>query len=707
MHKLKFILISLISLLFICSCNSSDNSSSSGGISNPVVYTVSFEANGGTGLMDSITVFSGESIQLPENIFVRAGFDFAGWAVSESGEAVYSDNENITVNNNITLYAVWSSNDNPVVYTVIFDGNGGSGSMDLQQFNIGETKPLSLNTFSYTGYKFLGWSISPNGNPVYSDGESIECTSDLLLYAVWAKDDTGGSVEPVKEYTIYFNANNGDGYMLPLTVEAGKSIQLSENIYTRAGFVFKGWSKVQDGAVEFQDKQYISVSENTTLYAVWEPMQAYTITYHSNTAVEEVKKVSKYPPLPGDKIYLDANEFTNGDLKFVGWSLNQNDNKVTYQDAGPLFELTSNIDLYAVWESNPVTISFNPNGGTGEMPDLYARPGDVIKIPEPVFTRKGYLLKGAYTYNLVTYGTGMDFKVPDENVTFLTLWVEIPKDPDPVFGGNSDKYIDMDVWVKGVTVNKEDWIESNSPGLFYAVRKSNSGWYDTDQSWLNLCWAGASSNMLHWWHDMNKDNVKKYFDHYAPENAERPDTVYEGWGKSRIFGYFSIKYPNHGYYINRALSWYLIGPDDWQPAGGGFYKEVFGDNFTLVEEYLGVTQYSFNKAMARAFDNDMAIGGSEINMSGSHAITLWGAHFNSEGLIDKIYVSDSATAAGNNSPKGYETGLSVIEVVYDQTFGKVYMKTYLGGQIPLTSVTLLSNGAKEWEEYFNTHQALR
>lgn len=111
--------------------------------------------------------------------------------------------------------------------------------------------------------------------------------------------------------------------------------------------------------------------------------------------------------------------------------------------------------------------------------------------------------------------------------------------------------------------------------------------------------------------------------------------------------------------------------------------------------------------MARAFDNDMAIGGSEINMSGSHAITLWGAHFNSEGIIDKIYVSDSATAAGNNSPKGYETGLSVIEVVYDQTFGKVYMKTYLGGQIPLTSVTLLSNGAKEWEDYFKTHEKVR
>lgn len=322
------------------------------------------------------------------------------------------------------------------------------------------------------------------------------------------KDDTGGDVEPAKEYTIYFNANNGDGYMLPLTVEAGKSIQLSDNIYTRAGFVFKGWSKVQDGMVEYYDKQTISVTEDTTLYAVWEPVQSYIITYHSNTAVDEIKKVSKLPPVPGDKIYLDTNEFTNGELKFVGWSLNKDDNKVVYQDAGPVFELTSNIDLYAVWEKNPVVISFNPNGGTGEMPDLYARPGDIIKIPAPVFTRKGYLLKGAYTYNLVTYGTGMDFKVPEENVTFLTLWVEIPKDPDPVFGGNSDKYIDMDVWVKGVTVNKEDWIESNSPGLFYAVRKSNSGWYDTDQSWLNLCWAGASSNMLHWWHDINKENVK-------------------------------------------------------------------------------------------------------------------------------------------------------------------------------------------------------
>lgn len=56
MHKLKFILISLFSLLFILGCGSSNNSSNggSGDITESVSYTVSFNGNGGTGLMERL-----------------------------------------------------------------------------------------------------------------------------------------------------------------------------------------------------------------------------------------------------------------------------------------------------------------------------------------------------------------------------------------------------------------------------------------------------------------------------------------------------------------------------------------------------------------------------------------------------------------------------------------------------------------------------
>lgn len=506
-------------------------------------------------------------------------------------------------------------------------------------------------------------------------------------------------------YTIYFNSNNGDGYMEPITVENNSSVQLPSNKYMRAGFVFKGWSTSDTGSVEYNDNSTVFFSYDVNLYAVWEEIVYYKVKLHSNNG-EDSSIVAEYPShiMP---VKLPYNSFTYGDKKFTGW--HTIDNKEKYIDGDDSLILTGDIDLYASWEDakNVVTISFNPVGASNTMPDIYALAGDIITLPYPTFEKNGYQLQGTYSYDTRSYRFGSSFPVPNNNVEFYTVWIKLPEPPLPNFGGNSKKYIDRDVFVEGITIKKEDWVPSLSKDLYYAVRKSYSGWYDTDQSWLNLCWAGSASNLLHWWHDRNKLNIQNYYDHYAPAGYEKPDITYEGWGKSHIFGYFSVKYPNKGYYTDRALQWYIAGKDDYQPEGGGFYQEVFGGNTSFVEFVGALTQYKFQTAMEKAFDNGMGIGGSEINMSGSHAITIWGAHYNKDGIIDRIYVSDSATAAGNNTPGKQETGVSSLDIIYDSETGQVRMKTYLGGSIPLTAVILLSKGDDIWNDYFSNHTPLR
>lgn len=522
---------------------------------------------------------------------------------------------------------------------------------------------------------------------------------------------TGGSSTPSEPedttsyYTIYFNSNNGDGYMEPLTVLKNNSVVLSPNGYNRVGFVFKGWSTSKTGSVEYMDNSTVSFNYDVTLYAVWEEIVYYKVRLHSNNG-DDSTIVEEYPShiMP---VKLPYNTFTYGDKKFTGWYTI--DNKEKYIDGDDSLVLTGDIDLYASWEDvkNVVTITFNPVGASGSMPALYALSNDIITLPYPTYVKNGYQLQGTYSYGGKSYRFGDKFKVPDTDADLYTVWIKLPEPPLPNFGGNSKKYIDRDVFVDGITIKEDDWVESLSKGLYYAVRKSHSGWYDTDQSWLNLCWAGSASNLLHWWHDKNKDNVQNYYDHYAPLGYEKPDITYEGWGKSHIFGYFSVKFPNKGYYTDRALQWYIAGKDDYQPDGGGFYKEVFGGDTSFVEFVGALTQYKFQLAMEKAFDNNMGIGGAEINMSGSHAITIWGAHYNSEGLIDRIYVADSATVPGNNTPGKQETGVSAVDIVYDSATGQVRMKTYLGGTIPLTAVILLSNGADKWEEFFKNNKPLR
>lgn len=107
--------------------------------------------------------------------------------------------------------------------------------------------------------------------------------------------------------------------------------------------------------------------------------------------------------------------------------------------------------------------------------------------------------------------------------------------------------------------------------------------------------------------------------------------------------------------------------------------------------------------MDKAFKEGRGIIAVEVNGFGPHATTIWGAHFDKSGLIDKIYLSDSGTESGNNSPSGYETGIISIDVVYDDITGSVYMRNSMGGKIPLTAIYTLSNGQAEWEEYFKTH----
>ena len=80
-------------------------------------YTISFNANGGNGSMNSLTVCSGQSVQLSANSFTYTGYNFTGWATSANGQVVYSDVDVITPTANMTLYAVWEAACNNIVTT--------------------------------------------------------------------------------------------------------------------------------------------------------------------------------------------------------------------------------------------------------------------------------------------------------------------------------------------------------------------------------------------------------------------------------------------------------------------------------------------------------------------------------------------------------------------------------------------------------------
>lgn len=71
-------------------------------------HRVAFHANGGIGEMEVQKFTEDVPQKLMLNAFTRDGYDFVGWAVNPDESVVYTDGQEITVTEDITLYAVWS-----------------------------------------------------------------------------------------------------------------------------------------------------------------------------------------------------------------------------------------------------------------------------------------------------------------------------------------------------------------------------------------------------------------------------------------------------------------------------------------------------------------------------------------------------------------------------------------------------------------------
>ena len=70
-------------------------------------YTVSYNANGGSGAPASQTKTYGVNLTLSSTVPTRAGYAFKGWATSSTGAVAYQAGGTYTANSSITLYAVW------------------------------------------------------------------------------------------------------------------------------------------------------------------------------------------------------------------------------------------------------------------------------------------------------------------------------------------------------------------------------------------------------------------------------------------------------------------------------------------------------------------------------------------------------------------------------------------------------------------------
>jgi uncharacterized repeat protein (TIGR02543 family) len=149
-------------------------------------YTVTYNDNGGTGVLSPVTVTAGDTVQLPLAFALTyAGFTQTGWyTAATGGSLVGATGVTIIPPSSLLLYAQWVAN---VPATISFSANAGLGSVPEVTAVVGSTILLpTVGTLLNPGYTFEGWSTSPSSQgSIYAGGASYVVTGPLTLYALW------------------------------------------------------------------------------------------------------------------------------------------------------------------------------------------------------------------------------------------------------------------------------------------------------------------------------------------------------------------------------------------------------------------------------------------------------------------------------------------------------------------------------------------
>ena len=141
-----------------------------------VVYTVTFESNGGSPV-EPQTIADGSKVTQPADP-TRDGYTFDGWYSDASLTTAWIFDSD-TVSKDMTLYAKWKVNE----YTVTFASNDGS-AVNTQTITYGG-KVSEPTAPTREGYTFAGW-YSDEALTQLWDFDTV-ITGNITLYAKWTK----------------------------------------------------------------------------------------------------------------------------------------------------------------------------------------------------------------------------------------------------------------------------------------------------------------------------------------------------------------------------------------------------------------------------------------------------------------------------------------------------------------------------------------
>ncbi|MCR4952535.1 MAG: DUF6273 domain-containing protein [Treponema sp.] len=186
--------------------------------------------------------------------------------------------------------------------------------------------------------------------------------STAAKYNVSVDNITGEADDSVtmviqKPCTVIFDANDGSGKTTKIEFTAGIPFSLygiDFDIIGKDGYYFDGWSKEKNATEKGTEihENYCTLSEDTTLYAVWKKIYTVTIKDPEGICEDEVRKNTD-GEYPTESVYLSVRNFSKDGYAIVGFSKNKNTTEPEYElyDRLSLDEFgdSTELTLYVVW----------------------------------------------------------------------------------------------------------------------------------------------------------------------------------------------------------------------------------------------------------------------------------------------------------------------------------------------------------------------
>lgn len=219
------------------------------------------------------------ALKLPKNTYESPNgkYHFIGWSLKKdrSGRLISDEetilNESTKKNEKITLYATFG-------YEILFDANGGNGTMSPQSAAYNVQTKLTANSFEKEGYTFNGWKAIVDGKEKsFSNKQSVKNLinadgGEVVLKAQW---------KPIKYKVQYlpntgnkkYDSNNKSKKIIAASYD--QEITISDNIFKNEGYIFAGWNTKADGSgIAYEGNVSASNltsqnNETVKLYAQW------------------------------------------------------------------------------------------------------------------------------------------------------------------------------------------------------------------------------------------------------------------------------------------------------------------------------------------------------------------------------------------------------------------------------------------------------